>query len=347
MQTLNREWLDFERSQLPIQATEAPVDLAAKRREQARQTLQRNATYLCQYEPQLGEAVVVSDSTVRARDGVNISIRIYDSNQPPDRPVVVFYHGGALVGWDLNTEDLSCRRMAIECSTVVISVAYRLAPENPYPIPINDAWDSFLNIAENIATIVPRYAGPANFVIAGTSSGGHLAAIVSQLAAAHMKTQETPAWTVSGVVLRSPVTVYGADKQYIPPQFRDIHQSWVPELDCPGRLCREDMKNGHDLYGVPDSDKTNPLAYPLWGNLAGLPRTFVQICGVDILRDDAVCYVKGLTNAGVDVQSKFYEDLPHVFWVYAPHLEVSQKMEQDCVGGLNWVISEWQSEILN
>ncbi|PGH00947.1 hypothetical protein GX51_05496 [Blastomyces parvus] len=342
------EWLEFERSQTPTQVTEGSVDLAAQRREHARQTLERNAAYLCLYEPRLGEAVVVRDSAVRARDGADIPIRIYDTNQSPNRPVVVFYHGGGLVGWDLNTEDLSCRRMAIECSTVVISVAYRLAPENPYPVPINDAWDSFLNIAENIATIVPRYeAGPANFVIAGTSSGGHLAAIVSQLATVHMKKQETPTWMVSGIVLRNPVTVYGADKQYIPSQFRDIHQSWVPELDCPGRLCREEMKNIHDLYGVPDSDKTNPLAYPLWGNLAGLPRTFVQICGVDILRDDAVCYVKGLTNAGVDVQSRLYEDLPHVFWVYTPHLAVSQKIERDCVDGVNWIISKSLLETRN
>lgn len=153
---------------------------------------------------------------------------------------------------------VSCRRMAIDSATVVISVAYRLAPENPYPTPINDAWDSFLNIANNIATIIPTYSQPANFVIAGTSSGGYLATLVSQLATAHMKAQETRTWAVSGVILRNPVTVYGADKQYIPPRFRDIHQSWVPELDYPGRLCREEMKKSHGRERINRALAHNP-----------------------------------------------------------------------------------------
>ncbi|PGH02591.1 hypothetical protein AJ79_07595 [Helicocarpus griseus UAMH5409] len=345
MPELNAEWLEFDSREQPKQVTASEVGLEAKRREHSRQTLQRNTAYLSQFDTRLADLVEVRGSTVRARDGEDIRIRIYDSNRPKNRPIVVFFHGGGLTGWDLDTEDLSCRRMAIDGATVVVSVAYRLAPENPYPIPINDAWDSFLHIAENPTTFIPRYAGSADIVIAGTSSGAQLASIVSQLAVKHLQEQETQTWKVCGVILRTPVTVYAAEERYIPPQFRSLHQSWVPELEYPGRLTREDMKDNHDLYGVPSDEKRSPLAYPLWGNLTGLPPTFVQICGLDILRDDAICYVRGLTDAGVDVQSKKYEGLPHVFWVYAPQLEVSRIIEQDCVDGLNWIISKWQSEV--
>ncbi|KAK2808740.1 hypothetical protein FQN50_004412 [Emmonsiellopsis sp. PD_5] len=362
MSTLNPEWLEFERTeqQSPTAPSSPPQQsLDQKRQDHARQVLQRNATYLDQHEPRLADkdSIVVTDSTVTARDGESLPIRIYDSEQPGNRPVVIFYHGGALRGWNLDTEDLSCRRLAIDGGTVVISIAYRLAPENPYPVPINDAWDGFLGIANNLPNFVPRYMGhAARFVVAGTSSGGHLAAIVSQLAVEQMKAQTmsrtsteqrsagTGTWELSGVILRNPVTVYGADKQYIPPEYRDAHQSWVPELDYPGHLDREEMKWSHDLYGVPDSEKSNALAYPLWGNLSGLPPTFVQICNVDILRDDATCYVKGLANAGVDVRSKLYEGLPHVFWLLAPQLEVARNFEQDCVDGFHWIISKCKSE---
>ncbi|KAK2795991.1 hypothetical protein FQN51_009536 [Onygenales sp. PD_10] len=350
MPTLNPEWLEFERTeqQSPTAPSSPPQSLDLKRQGHAREVLQRNATYLEQCEPRLADSIVVTDSTVTARDGESLPIRIYDSKQPGNRPVVVFYHGGALKGWNLDTED------SIDGGTVVISIAYRLAPENPYPVPINDAWDAFLGIASNLAAFIPRYVGhAARFVVTGTSSGGHLAAIVSQLAVEHLKARTmsmergsagTGTWELSGVILRNPVTVYGADKQYIPPEYRDAHQSWVPELDYPGHLDREEMKGNHDLYGVPDSEKSKALAYPLWGNLSGLPPTFVQICNVDILRDDATCYVKGLENAGVDVRSKLYEGLPHVFWLLAPQLEVARNFEQDCVEGFHWIISKCMSE---
>ncbi|EEH33368.2 hypothetical protein PAAG_04418 [Paracoccidioides lutzii Pb01] len=228
--------------------------------------------------------------------------------------------------------------MAINCATVVISVAYRLAPENSYPIPINDAWDSFLNIANNNpTTLLPKNTGSTNFYYCGHSiwqtSSCHSVSVGNS---ASLKTLDIPTLAVCGVVLRNPATVYGAEKQYIPPRFRDIHQSWVLELDHP-RLFREEMKKVH----------VDPLAHPLWRDLTSLPQTFIQICGIDIFRDDVVCYAAGLDDAGVDVQSKMYEDLPHLFWLQAPQLEISRKVEQDCVDGINWIISKRQTKTPN
>jgi acetyl esterase/lipase len=62
-----------------------------------------------------------------------------------------------------------------------------------------------------------------------------------------------------------------------------------------------------DLLGVPIEERTQPDAYPLWGRFDGLPKTYIQICDVDILRDDAVCYARGLRNAGVEVRLSMYE----------------------------------------
>lgn len=104
-------------------------------------------------------------------------------------------------------------------------------------------------------------------------------------------------------------------------------------------------------------------AYPLWGTLEGLPRTYIQLCEADILRDDGVCYAQGLREAGVEVRETLYkvgqrlsffyingstwylgipadhqQGLPHIFWVYGPELQVSKKAQDDAVSGLRWLM---------
>lgn len=57
---------------------------------------------------------------------------------------------------------------------------------------------------------------------------------------------------------------------------------------------------------MPLKQRTSPDAYPLWAEFGGLPKAYIQICENDILRDDAVCYAKGLRDAGVEVQETLY-----------------------------------------
>jgi acetyl esterase/lipase len=113
-----------------------------------------------------------------------------------------------------------------------------------------------------------------------------------------------------------------------------------------------------DFLGVPITERTQPDAYPLWGRFDGLPKTYIQICDVDILRDDEVCYARALQSAGIEVRLSMYKvcywhlmlsfwkrgsnaqkSLPHIFWVYAPELDVSTQAQEDCVNGLGWLLS--------
>jgi acetyl esterase/lipase len=123
------------------------------------------------------------------------------------------------------------------------------------------------------------------------------------------------------------VTVRGTDGAFIPPAFRDLHQSWAEKLEtnltmlgmaenhgldapqcCRGRVRFVMLTSDHlDLLGVPITERKQPDAYPLWGRFDGLPKTYIQICGVDILRDDAVCYARALQNAGIEVRLSMYE----------------------------------------
>ncbi|RHZ59839.1 hypothetical protein CDV55_104829 [Aspergillus turcosus] len=302
----------------------------------------RNERFLSSPEGRvLAEQVSSVATTVPARDNHRIPIRIYTPKDHSSDAVVIFYHSGGFVQGSLDTEDISCRHMALGGPSTVISVDYRLSPAHQYPIPINDGWDAFEYIVTNLSTLLPNHCTPVKVVICGTSSGGQLAAIVSQKARDWLLEQKrvtaAASVTLSGVLLRAPVTVCGADAVLIPPCFRDLHQSWTEKLDTE-KVDRQGMAENHELLGVPYAERTNPEAYPLWGRFDGLPKTYVQICDVDILRDDAVCYVRGLQSADVDVRVSIYKSLPHIFWVYAPQLEVSRQAQEDCVNGLRWLL---------
>ncbi|KAJ5613232.1 hypothetical protein N7510_006426 [Penicillium lagena] len=216
--------------------------------------------------------------------------------------------------------------MALGAPITVISVEYRLSPAYLYPIPLEDGWNATQYIMSNLSSLVQIHTTPVNLVVSGTSSGGQLAAIVSHRAGSWLSAAEnsTHAAKISfnGVLLRAPVSVRGTDTEFIPPRFRDLHRSWSSDYTG-AELDRMSMIRNHgkdslfesvvldlftaealtvflDALGVPFNKLTSPDAYPLWSEFSGSPRAYIQICELDILRDDAVCYVRGLRDAGVE-----------------------------------------------
>jgi acetyl esterase/lipase len=94
--------------------------------------------------PPLPEGITVEDRQIPVRDGSTIAIRIYSPTKPrvPGSPLVVNYHGGGFFMGNLETEVEMCRRLVTNCNAVVVDVDYRLAPEFPFPIGVNDSWDA-------------------------------------------------------------------------------------------------------------------------------------------------------------------------------------------------------------
>lgn len=125
--------------------------------------------------------------------------------------------------------------MALNTPVTVISVEYRLSPVNQYPIPMNDGIDAFQYIARNIQQFITEFIDPVKVVVSGTSSGGHLAAIVSQNARSWFQLPENERLPkqvqLSDVLLRAPVTVNATDGALIPHKYREIHQSWMMQYD--------------------------------------------------------------------------------------------------------------------
>ena len=112
------------------------------------------------------DVATVDDVVIAVRDGT-VPARVY----APERShaTIVWFHGGGWVIGGLDTHDAMCRTLANAAHCTVVSVAYRLAPEYPFPIPLEDAWTAL------------RWAGNAHpsapLVVGGDSAGGNLAAV--------------------------------------------------------------------------------------------------------------------------------------------------------------------------
>lgn len=84
------------------------------------------------------------DRHIPTRDGSEITARIYTPHKEIQggHPLFVIFHGGGFCIGDLENEELNSRLFCEKLGFVVVNVDYRLAPEHPFPTPVNDAWDA-------------------------------------------------------------------------------------------------------------------------------------------------------------------------------------------------------------
>ena len=93
---------------------------------------------------------------------------VYKPSENSDLPVLVYYHGGGYTIGSLKSHDCVCRGICVEAECIVVSVDYRLAPENKFPAAVEDAWDAAVWVAENANSLG---GNPNNIAIGGDSAG--------------------------------------------------------------------------------------------------------------------------------------------------------------------------------
>ncbi len=208
--------------------------------------------------------------------------------------LIVYFHGGGYVLGDLDTHDQACRFIAGNAASRVLSVAYRRAPEAPFPAAVDDALAAFLHVAGDPALFG---ADPERISVAGDSAGGGLAAAVAILA------REAGGPAPARQVLIFPwVEPFGERRSH--------------ELFGEGfLLTREKLERWRALYlpGVDPLDadaRHSPLRAP---DLAGLPPALLLLAGFDPLRDEGLAYAERLRSAGNDVEVILAPDLLHGF----------------------------------
>jgi acetyl esterase len=238
----------------------------------------------------------VRDLTVDGATGP-LRARLYAPRVGGDaRPLVVFFHGGGWVVGDLDTHDQPCRLLCRYADVNVLSVDYRLAPENPYPAAVDDAVASFAWAAAHAAELG---ADPSRVAVAGDSAGGNLAAVVSQV------TRDAGTTMPVAQLLLYPGT--DASRPY--PSKTLFANGFF--------LTKKVMDWYWDTYSAGGS-RTDPRLSPLKAaSLEGLPPAVVATAAFDPLRDEGEAYAEALQDAGVPVVRRRAAGLVHGFYSMA------------------------------
>jgi len=235
----------------------------------------------------------------------------YDEDRDTRKlPIFLYFHGGGFVLGAGTPYAGFFRKLSKEAEVVVVSVEYRLAPENPFPIPLEDCYSVLRWIAHDGKALLESStfgADTSRVIVSGDSAGANLAATLSHLARDRNKTEtELP-----GVKIVQQILIYPC----IIPVFRKSDP------------LTESMRKHHDGY-VLDQDtmiwfwnqyvpsrEINNSAYinPLLGERSGLPPAHILVAELDVLSDDGKMYHEYLVAGGVPSTLSQYKSIHGFF----------------------------------
>lgn len=209
-------------------------------------------------------------------------------------PVLVYFHGGGWVIANLDVYEASCRALCNATPCIVVSVAYRQAPEHKFPAAVEDAHAAVQWIMENARD----FGGDPNRVaVGGESAGGNLATV------ACLKARDTGAKMPVGQLLIYPVTdARGGTESYEENAYaKPLGRSMMPWF--------------FNHYLESPDQALDPYVSPILSeDLSGLPPAIVLTADIDPLRDEGEAYAKRLESFHVPVIQKRYDGVTHEFF---------------------------------
>jgi acetyl esterase len=263
--------------------------------EEGRQVIQTLSSFMIPAE----EVASVVDTAALGPEG-DIPLRIYTpEGEAGLRPGILYFHGGGFTTGNIDLIDPLCRALANRSGCVVIAVAYRLAPEHPYPAAVTDAYVATAWVASN-----GRHFGidGARLVVMGDSAGANLA-------------------TVTCMVLRDKADEIEIALQVLIYPTTDLDHQDSPSYkeNGEGYLLTRGMMSwfrGHYLTGCEDR-ADEPYCSPMhMANLDGLPPALIVSAQYDPLRDEGEAYGARLEEAGVPADVRREDGMIHgFFWM--------------------------------
>jgi acetyl esterase len=243
--------------------------------------------------PALAPEAVAEVRDVLADTRPPIPVRIYRPRSGKTLPLLVYFHGGGWVVGSVAISDPFCRALANASGCAVMSVEYRLAPEDRYPAAANDAYAATRWSAEHAADLA---VDASRIAVGGSSAGGNLAAVVTLMA------RERGAPPIAFQLLHVPVT----DHDFGTPSYRTNGRGFG--------LTRAGMQWFWDHYAPDAKLRDEPYASPLRAkDLSGLPPAHVVTAECDPLRDEGKAYAARLLQSGVPTTYVEYPGMVHGF----------------------------------
>jgi acetyl esterase len=243
--------------------------------------------------------VSVEERTFEVTEGREIPVRIYRPGCPEEtsanggglRPVLAYFHGGGWVLGNLETHDRLCCALAVESGVVIVSVDYRLAPENRFPEGLRDCMDATFWLATHGPDLG---LDPSRLAVGGDSAGGNLAAAVALIA----RERDMP--PLAFQLLFYPAVDTDFDRP-----------SYIENAEGPV-LTRDFARWFWQQYLGPEIENPTPLAAPLLATDFGdLPPAYVLTLEHDPLRDEGEAYARRLVDANVQVEAHRAQRLFH------------------------------------
>lgn len=259
-------------------------------------------------QPPRPSIAIAKEILIPTRDGA-VPARFYSpGSDRRTRKLLVYFHGGGWMLGSLEGYETLCRRLALEAECAVLSVGYRLAPEDPYPAAVYDCVDAVNWCADNAAEL---HIDPARIAVGGDSAGGNLAAVVAQIA------HDTKQARIALQVLIYAVT----DATQESPSYERYASGFM--------LSRAAMRWFIQAYAPNASDRRDPKVSPLLrSDLRGLPPALVITAECDPLTDENAAYARRLEDAGIPVQYVCFPGMIHPFLTLGGVIDAAQEAER-------------------
>ena len=269
-------------------------------------------------QPTLPDSVAIEDRAVPGPAGdPDVSVRLYrPAGLPQPAAALYWIHGGGMVMGNVEMNDPFCANIADQLNVLVASVEYRLAPEHPFPAPMEDCYAGLAWLWRSRGELG---IDADRIAIGGASAGGGLAAGVALAARDRGE-----------VALCYQLLVY--------PMIDDRNATRSSHAVRDSRTWnREANLAGWDAYlaGNAGGDGVSPYAAPARAaDLAGLPPAYVNVGDLDLFVDEDVAYARAMADAGVPVELHVYPGAYHGSNTSVPTAALSRRWLADELAAL-------------